>query len=569
MLQHTSTHIADADDAKLWEQYTGIEGSEINLASVQWDSRSQEFDERFVIYVNELLPPNFIRGDAVLRNIWQFGNEKVELHANKVPWLSRLPSRHFRDRLHRFDWLYDMFAMGGVASDRARYLLDSWINVFGHFDSFTWRIEPTADRLWNWLKCSKFLFLGEQLDQEKTRLVALRRQINFLETIVDGSYSALARWRAACVFVTYRLCTQTTESLRWALDQLEKECRLQFFSDGCHVSRSPSLGFLALLDLTVIVDLFQQTNSRIPNFITEFQSKLFSSVNFFRQGDDGLAPFNGGNEIRPELFDVVLRTIDSWPVQKTKLSRAGFYRMERGETLLILDAGSTQPNNFGNLAHAGTLGIEISDGSSRLVTSCGHSFEVRPEVQSNARKTSAHSTLCLGGTDTTVFLQNSVSKLFAPEVVPDIQTKFIEDHGGVWLNAQHAGYHKTFYLTHHRRLFINSDGTQIIGEDSVMRPISGGVKDNRKKIDFTVRFHIHPSTSVTKRSDVIWLEPELGSPWAFKTSNTNVQIEPSLYIARDSVEETEQIVVYGKADPAGLGSEPPNCVRWTFKKHIE
>lgn len=568
MLTHTSNLSNDVDDAKLWEQYAGVEGSEISLASIQWDVRSRETDEKFVIFPNDVVPPDFARRDELLRNIWQFGNEKVELESTTVPWLSPLPSRHFRDRLHRFDWLSDLIANVEADSDRARNLVDSWINVFGHFDSFAWRIETTSDRLWNWLKCSKFLFAGKEPEKETTRLSALLRQISYLEEIVENTHSRRARWKAACVFVAHRMCFQITADLEQAIEQLARECSSQFTIDGCHASRSPSASFSALLDLAVLADLFQQADQRVPRFITELHSKLFSAVNFFRQGDDGIAPFNSGNEVRPERFDAVLRTIDTWPEQKTTLREVGFYRMERGESLLIFDAGSSPVEEFGSLAHAGTFGLEFSDGVSRLITSCGHSSEVSPSLQYAVRKTNAHSTLCLGGEDSAEFVLSPKTGLYSPKIDPDIQTTFIEDDGCVWINAQHTGYHKRFYLTHHRRLFMNSDGSQIIGEDTVIRPISGGVKDNRKPIDFAIRFHIHPDTTVSKKSDGIWLEPNIGSPWYFLTSNSSVEIEPSIYVARDSIEETEQIVIYGKADPAGVSSKPPNCVRWSFKKQI-
>lgn len=569
MLTHSSNLNNDADDAKLWEQHTGIEGSEINLASIQWDVRTQETDKKFVIFPNDLAPPDSLRGDELLRNLWQFGNEKVELDLTTIPWLSHLPSRHFRDRLHRFDWLSDLFANGDAGSERAKFLIDSWISVYGHFDSFAWRIETTTDRLWNWIKCSRFLYTGKKPEQENARLSALIRQISYLEEIVENTHSHHAKWKAACVFVAHRICCQITVGLEQAIKRLEKECYSQFLVDGCHASRSPSATFSALQDLAVLADLFQQAKTRVPRFIIELHSRLFSALNFFRQGDDGIAPFNGGNEVRPERFDTVLRTIDTWPEQKTRLRKAGFYRMERGDSLLILDAGSSPKEEFGSLAHAGTFGIEFSDGVSRLVTSCGHSFEVCPSLQFEVRKTKAHSTLCLGGEDSAELVRGPTRGLYSPKIDPDIQTTFIEDDGCVWINAQHGGYHKRFYLTHHRRLFMNSDGSQIIGEDTVIRPNSGGVKDNREPIDFSIRFHIHPNTTVSKKREGIWLEPNIGLPWTFLTSHSSVEIEPSIYIARDSIEETQQIVIYGKADPTGVSSKPPNCVRWTFKKQIK
>lgn len=566
MLGMTGNHSSEADDAKSWEQYAGIEGSEINLSTVRWDSHSSESDEEFVFHLNDLVPPDFLRSDTVLRNIWQFGGDRVELEANSVPWLSHLPSRHFRDRLHRFEWLPDLFAIGAAGSDRARYLVDSWISVFGHFDSFAWRVGPTADRLWNWLRCGTSLFVEGKPEHTKTRLKTFKRQVSYLKATIEQTYCAQARWKSACVLMAYRLCLQTSEDLRLSMSRLEQECNSQFLWDGCHASRAPSASCGAFLDLAILTDLFQQADRPVPRFITELQTKLIKSISFFRQGDDGIASFNGGNEVSPDHTEAISRLIRTWPEPQTVLKKSGFCRLERGETILLMDTGDSPQPRFGHLAHAGTFGIEISVGSSRVITSHGHSLDVTPALQSKVRRTSAHSTLTMGENDTTEFIQCPDSKFFVPDLLPDVQSSYFEDEGSVWINAQHAGYHEKFYLTHHRRLYMNADGTQIRGEDSVARPISGGVKDSRQKIPFVIRFHIHPSTSVTKKLDYLLLEPSVGSPWVFRTSNNNVHIESSLYIGRDAVEDSEQVVIYGQADSAGIGSKPPNCVRWMFRK---
>ena len=69
-----------------------------------------------------------------------------------------MPSRHYANRLHRFDWLADLFTQGDAGADRARYLVDDWIENFGRFDGFTWRTGCAGDRVWNWMRCGAALF---------------------------------------------------------------------------------------------------------------------------------------------------------------------------------------------------------------------------------------------------------------------------------------------------------------------------------------------------------------------------------------------------------------------------
>jgi hypothetical protein len=54
--------------------------------------------------------------------------------------------------------------------------------------------------------------------------------------------------------------------------------------------------------------------------------------------------------------------------------------------------------------------------------------------------------------------------------------------------------------------------------------------------------------------------------WRFKTSHVGTRLEKTVYLSRGVVEQPEQIVMAGMADPTSDGSEPPNCVRWAILK---
>ncbi len=216
------------------------------------------------------------------------------------------------------------------------------------------------------------------------------------------------------------------------------------------------------------------------------------------------------------------------------------------------------------MAHAGALGFELSDRDTRLITSCGFSLEVNLDWQAAVRRTGAHSTLMLGGRDSTIFSTNEETRLLAPLGPDGISAKRLEEADEIWLDSQHAGYKSSSGLLHRRRLFMAGDGSRLAGEDALVRPVSQGNAEGRKYVNYEIRFHLHPGITAMTAGDSIRLSSEMGDVWRFKTSHPGTRLEPSIYLGRGRVETTEQIVMAGKADPSGDGSEPPNCVRWAF-----
>jgi uncharacterized heparinase superfamily protein len=151
--------------------------------------------------------------------------------------------------------------------------------------------------------------------------------------------------------------------------------------------------------------------------------------------------------------------------------------------------------------------------------------------------------------------------LIGPE---GIAAKRLEEAAEIWLDAQHAGYKAAYGLLHRRRIFISGEGDRLTGEDSLVRPIAQAATDDKKTIPFEIRFHLHPTVTAMMGKDAIRLMSESGHIWRFRTSHEGARLEKTIYLARGIVEQPEQIVLSGFADPNGDGSQPPNCVRWAF-----
>ncbi|MEM1151503.1 MAG: heparinase II/III family protein [Pseudomonadota bacterium] len=555
------------EDAALWRRFRGTLGESARPSATQWlkviTTPSPAFDwSRF----NHLGPHDPQRGAALARGIWRAGTERFEASGEELPWDFTQASLHFKDRMHRFDWLVHLSAEGPQGAEKAIDLVDAWIETHGKFDGFSWRAGPCADRVWNWMRCGRLLFgsVESESPEAKTRIGVLRRQVSHLEALAGSTADIDARFRAAMILTVLAALESDGGRLRASLELLESECTAQILPDGGHVSRSPERLLRAMLDLASVGSTLRLSGHPEPEFLSKWMPRMGAMLNFFRCDDGALYPFNDGAEASPEDIDAALDSLETPPRRFTFSPKSGFQKLERGDLRLVLDVGRAPDQPFGDMAHAGALGFELSDGPARIVTSCGYSREVNVDLQAAVRRSGAHSTLVLAGRDNSSFTVNESSRLLSPNGPEGISAKRLEEDHEIWLDAQHSGYKQTFGLLHRRRLFMAGDGKRLTGEDSLVRPVSREHVDDDRPIGFEIRFHLHPTVTALMGRGAILLECENGARWRFKTSHPGARLERSLYFARNTLEHPDQIVISGRADPNSDGSEPPNCVRWAF-----
>lgn len=556
-----------SDDAALWRRFRGALGEDFKATPAHRLKLSGKSPDGFGLHLSSLIPPDEDRGAELISGTWQFGQDHLSLEDGSGPWNVPAPSRHFADRIHRFEWLNDLIAQGEPGGDRARLLLDDWIEQFSKFNGFAWRVGPTADRLWNWLSCGPILFEIGSEEQIQNRVDALMRQVRHLEATLDASPSPAARWRGSCVLVVVSLALRAGKKLEDHWHRLEAECTAQILADGGHVMRSPERLLLACADLLAIKDLYERAGRPEPEYLSKWLPRMAAMLNFFVDGDGALDPFNNGGESRPEIVKAIMDKFGNGKQRSFSFAmKSGFQKLEKNGLRLILDCGEAPEFPFGDQAHAGVLGFQFSDNKARIVTSCGFSPNVNLDWQAAVRRTGAHSTLVIAGRDSAPFVVNDQTRLLAPTGPEGISAKRKEEDQDSWIDAQHSGYKSNYGMFHRRNLFMSADRDRLVGEDALVRPVSEGNAESSRPINFDIRFHLHPTITAITTGDSIRLISDFGPVWRFKTTQPGTRLEPSIYLGRGRVERTEQIVLSGRADPSGDGAGPPNCVKWAFLK---
>lgn len=553
-----------------WLELTGKTGAEINVSPVHRLRIAGPGPTGLTALPTDNRPANRQRGEAIMAGRWRFGSSHVETPEGHAPWGPAFPTFHFADRIHRFHWLRDLKACGQPGEARARALVTAWVEAFGKWENFAWRLSVTADRLINFLSAGPWLFENLTAEARASLFESLGRQIRHLQFCGAEETDPVSRFRVAAALA---LAGAATEDGRKVLDiglaMLEAECAAQILADGGHVSRNPEALAEALLDIHAVEELMLRLGLTAPTFLNKLQPRIAAMLSFFQEADGGLVPANGGGDGSNGLAKAALRPHGGVNSKFSFARLSGYQRVQADGLTVYVDAGAGPDRPHGARAHAGALALTVDDGTDRIITSCGAHPDLDPDLREASRRTAAHSVLSLNSEDSAVFTFDPTTGVRAPDGPAQLAVRRMEEGDQYLLEGQHAGWRVRHGLIYRRRLYIAMNGARVTGEDSLSRPMSeappqfpGGL------IPFEIRFHLHPDVQIADGPDdrTVFLGlPARQRVWRFR-SETLLSVEDSRYWGAETAHKTRQLVIRGVADPGADGSQAPNRVRWALSR---
>jgi uncharacterized heparinase superfamily protein len=280
-------------------------------------------------------------------------------------------------------------------------------------------------------------------------------------------------------------------------------------------------------------------------------------------------PANGGGDASDGLAKAALRPHGAVNSKFAFARLSAYQRIQAEELTVYVDAGGNPERPHGARAHAGALAITIDDGPERIITSCGANAEIEPLLRDAARRTAAHSVLCVTGEDSAVFTLDPATGVRAPEGPAQLAVRRMEEGEQFLLEGQHAGWRVRHGVIYRRRLYVAMNGARITGEDSLSRPMSEAPQGVlRGPVPYEIRFHLHPDVQLLNGPDDRTVFLGLGRRqhvWRFR-SEALLSVEDSRYWGSETVRKSQQLVIRGIADPGADGSQAPNRVRWALSR---
>lgn len=484
-------------------------------------------------------------------------------------WSAQYFSKGWKVWLHGFSWLRDLSTVTDQAAARLRAeaLVREWTRRFNNWDPLVWRPDVLAQRIMNWMAYAPLILSTNDHVYRSLVLNSMARQSRHLARSLEDAPIGLGQITAAVGLVYSGLFLPNAPGrLKRGLAELDRQLGLQILADGGIITRNPDDLHSALRDLVALRASLLQMNHDIPEGLQNAIDRIGPMLRSLCHGDGKLSLFNGSHEMTAaELTETLARVGDAGEAFGNA-SHTGFQRLARGDTVVIADVGPPSPLHYSRNNHAGTLSFEMSDGADRIVVNCGSAVSL-PEGRPSAfrqikassfnlvsRATAAHSTLVINDTNSSEVLENGLIGDGPTEVDFDRH----DEAGGIWVEASHNGYEERFGLIHRRRLFLDPEGSDLRGEDAVLRLGKRGRADR-----FDIRFHLHPrvAASIDEDGNGVMLRLSSGGRWHFRTKGGALTLEESLYLGRPhQPTKSQHIVVSGEVD------NDETMINWSFKR---
>lgn len=441
-----------------------------------------EYDDYIPSNLN-ISPKDCINGDAsigkqIVNGTITFSGKTLDI-GNNINWRSPLVDISFLKQMHGFDYLKDLEAINrNQGRPTAIRMVRSWMDEEAFVDSNFWQPTILSRRLVNLITYANWMFKECDSGFKKDLMAVILKQSKHLSKTIPwhkNSYDVIASIKG--IIYAGLALPQNQSAFLEGLDVLKDELNKQILEDSTHIQKNPYEQYHLLKDLVEIQATMQIANQQIPAIISQSISSMAESLAFFRHTDGKLAMFNSSYVGNSENISQLLK-ICNQSFQTDFLPRAGFRKLSRAETNIIIDCGEfAQPGIISSSA-ASTLGFELAYKKSRIFVGSGKFKDTKNDYRDsknfNAIEVDGHSSSTILGFGLTGQHVNSVESFFQEEKTL-----------GIGFEGSFYGF-KNNKIKHSRRIFLAENGDEIRGEDVVLH-----AEDNVKAF-----FHLHPSYDI-------------------------------------------------------------------------
>jgi len=450
------------------------------------------------------------------------------------PFGAEPPSLAWLSELHGFGWLRHLAATEDEdAAAAARALVLEWIGRFRLPRGPAYEPEIVGRRLISWIAQANMLLDGLDARSYTSVMSSIGRQIVTLKTTWRNAPDGVPRLTCLIALVLADLAVSGHDrQLKEAQTALVDELKRQILDDGGHISRSASVLADLILDLLPLGQCFYSRGREPPQEISAVVQKSLRFLRFMRLGDGMLARFNGVSTGSPATLATVLGYSDADQDVGTAARASGYARLERGQTIIIVDVGSPPPLELATEAQAGALSFEMTSRQYLVLANGGFPGPADHDWDGVARATASHNTLCLAETSSSRLVRHAQLEAMVgglPIRGPDsVVSELRSEAGGLVLQASHDGYLKRFGLIHTRRLSLSPEGDCLEGVD-ILGPPKGQLR-LKQDLPYAIHFHLHPDCQcAASELGTCRIRLPDGQIWMFGSRDAVLSLEESLF----------------------------------------
>ena len=514
-----------------------------------------------IIDMTGLYPQNLAQGDALRGENWLAGDYTLPGAAVKIantsPFDVPVANADWLASLHSFGWLRHICALSSTRGPSATaFYINDWIRRSPMRVKEAMRPDITARRLMNWSAAMPGILPTLERREIDVIRQALSQQSKYLARCMDDESDGVRRLTAAFGLAYAGLAfSGDGKWVRQGVEVILRDLRRQILSDGGHVSRSPAVLADILHHVLVLEAAMHARGVQVPGWLEETRKRMQAMLALVCHSDGGLGLFNGATarsaaEIAPLLAGSNSKNVMSYA------QRSGYQRVACGKLCLLVDAGQAGGGAGTETSHAAPLSLEMSYATDRIIVNCGPNLVHGEKWLLASRGVAAHSAF---GFDTDMndpFLRSGLgARVLGHRLRPEnwhVTCRRVEDTTGTWLETSHDQFATSHGVRYNRRLFVDTAGEDLRGEDMLM-PASS--KSRYIAARFHLRFHLHPQVAATLQAggSSVLLVSRGGHGWQFRfapQADQILKIEESVFMGDAGIpQRCQQISIAGTLQP--------------------
>ena len=479
-------------------------------------------------------------------------NKIEDFETDKIWEVNKLSYKDYK-KLNNFFWLFsvDLKSSKKICTS----IINKWIESNQKYNDSLWEIDTLSRRIISWITNSQLTYdEGDKIYKEKFNRIIFK-QINHLINEIKRSDNYHDKLIGCSAIILTGISYNDEKYLDFGQELLKKIITSCFDTEYFPKSRNIRQLVFYLKYFILLREFLKESSNEIPEYLDEIIFHLGKGYNFVWGSIKQSLLFNGNHNNNLEDFDVYLDQ-QKYSFKSDKKDLGGYGILKNKNIILGMDIGPAPESKFSENYQSGPLSFEATFKGIKIICNSGYYQNIKNKLNIISRSTAAHSTLTLNNNSIVTFKKNFKGKILN-KLNFNTSNKNIVCEKKYWLiKGSHDGYLKNYGTIHERSLEFFPEKNKFVGTDKLIK------NKNFVHTNFDIRFHLMPTTKVTKTQDknTILIELE-NSAWRFYSVNGSIDVETGLYFGnKNNYIENQNIFI------SGFTEKNDQVIKWEITK---
>ena len=468
-------------------------------------------------------------------------------------WKNKNISLKDYKNLHSFFWLFSLDLKS--SKNEVQSVIQEWIIKNTEYNISSWEIDTLSKRIISWISNSKIAYEDSSEEYKNKFDEIIKKQINHLINEIERSKWFDDKMIGCSAIILTGISYNEKNFLFYGLKLLKKIIKISFDNEGFPRSRNIRQLVFYLKYFVLIREWLKESQNEIPEYLNEIIFYLGQSYILIHKNTELNFLFNGNQISNNSDFNNYLKRL-GYNFKSENYEIGGYIFLKNKKYAIAADLGAPPEKVFSKDYQSGALSFEFLSNNNKIICNSGYFQNYKHQLNLISKSTACHSSLVIDNVSSVSFTKQSSGINKINSSLKIFNRKVVKDNNYWSFEASHNGYIKKFGILHHRKVEFFHEISKLSGLDKIEK------KEDFKKYNFEIRFHLDPEAKVMKTQDgnsiYIGLKNE---GWKFTSLNNKISYETGLYFGnKNNFVENQNILITGKT------SDKEVLIHWEFEK---